>query len=110
MSWLEKIRPKGPATNVKDRTQNVPEGIWTKCPKCSSPLYRPELEKNLFVCPKCQHHIRISARKRIDISTPSHSQVISPLYTGSVDRWKNYEKQFEKVKKILDPWVNEFNF
>ena len=52
----------------------------------------------------------MSARKRIDISTPSHSQVISPLYTGSVDRWKNYEKQFEKVKKLLDPWVNEFNF
>ena len=52
----------------------------------------------------------MNARKRIDISTPSHSQVISPLYTRSVDRWKNYEKEFEKVKKLLDPWVNEFNF
>ncbi len=52
----------------------------------------------------------MSARKRIDISTPSHSQVISPIYTRSLDRWKNYEKQFKGVKKILDPWVKEFNF
>ena len=67
MSWLEKIRPKGPATQKKDRTQSVPEGLWTKCPKCSAPLYRPELEKNLDVCPKCDHHMRVSARNRIEM-------------------------------------------
>ena len=66
MSWLEKIRPKGPATQKKDRTQSVPEGLWKKCPKCSAPLYRPELEKNLDVCPKCDHHLRIGARRRLD--------------------------------------------
>ncbi len=46
---------------------SVPEGLWKKCPKCESVLYRPELEKNLDVCPKCEHHMRISARKRLDI-------------------------------------------
>ena len=97
MSWLEKIRPKGPATKVKDRTQNVPEGIWTKCPKCSSPLYRPELEKNLFVCPKCQHHIRISARKRIDIFLDKNNRQEIATEVKPIDRLK-----FKDVKKYKD--------
>jgi acetyl-CoA carboxylase carboxyl transferase subunit beta len=97
MSWLEKIRPKGPATKVKDRTQNVPEGIWTKCPKCSSPLYRPELEKNLFVCPKCQHHIRISARKRIDVFLDKNNRQEIATEVKPIDRLK-----FKDVKKYKD--------
>jgi|TARA_B110000444_G_scaffold261507_1_gene314407 acetyl-CoA carboxylase carboxyl transferase subunit beta len=97
MSWLEKIRPKGPATKVKDRTQNVPEGIWTKCPKCSSPLYRPELEKNLLVCPKCQHHIRISARRRIDIFLDANNRQELATEVKPVDRLK-----FKDVKKYKD--------
>ena len=97
MSWLEKIRPKGPATKVKDRTQNVPEGIWTKCPKCSSPLYRPELEKNLLVCPKCQHHIRISARRRIDIFLDKNGREELATDVKPIDRLK-----FKDVKKYKD--------
>ena len=65
MNWLSRIRPKGTAQSK--RSNNVPEGLWKKCPKCASPLYRPELEKNLDVCPKCGHHMRIGARRRIDI-------------------------------------------
>ena len=65
MNWLSRIRPKG--TAQAKRSNNVPEGLWKKCPKCTSPLYRPELEKNLDVCPKCGHHMRIGARRRIDI-------------------------------------------
>jgi acetyl-CoA carboxylase carboxyl transferase subunit beta len=65
MNWLSRIRPKG--TAQAKRSNNVPEGLWKKCPKCASPLYRPELEKNLDVCPKCGHHMRIGARRRIDI-------------------------------------------
>ena len=97
MSWLEKIRPKGPATRVKDRTQNVPEGIWTKCPKCSSPLYRPELEKNLFVCPNCQHHISISARKSIDIFLDKNNRQEIATEVKPIDRLK-----FKDVKKYKD--------
>ena len=65
MNWLSRIRPKG--TAQAKRSNNVPEGLWKKCPKCASPLYRPELEKNLDVCPKCGHHMRIGARRRLDI-------------------------------------------
>ncbi|MFT6897375.1 MAG: acetyl-CoA carboxylase carboxyl transferase subunit beta [Paraglaciecola sp.] len=62
MSWIEKILPR-----TKSLTKsNVPEGIWTKCTKCDAVLYKTELEKQLGVCPKCEHHMRISARVRIN--------------------------------------------
>lgn len=67
MSWLQRIRSKSAGVQAKERTKSVPEGLWKKCPKCSSPLYRPELERNLDVCPKCEHHMRIGARRRLDI-------------------------------------------
>jgi len=67
MSWLEKIVP-ATAKAVKNRSASkVPEGLWKKCPKCSAVLYRPELDKALDVCPKCDHHMRIGARRRLDI-------------------------------------------
>ena len=97
MSWLEKIRPKGPATKKKDRTQNVPEGIWTKCPKCSAPLYRPELEKNLEVCPKCDHHLRINARRRLDIFLDKEGRKELATEVKPIDRLK-----FKDVKKYKD--------
>ncbi|OYD25233.1 acetyl-CoA carboxylase, carboxyltransferase subunit beta [Oceanimonas baumannii] len=64
MSWLEKILPKN--KNIGVRRHNIPEGVWTKCAQCEQVLYRAELERNLEVCPKCDHHMRISARNRLD--------------------------------------------
>ncbi|HET8707541.1 MAG TPA: acetyl-CoA carboxylase, carboxyltransferase subunit beta [Pseudomonadales bacterium] len=67
-TWLEKIVTTINATRKPQPTKEsvVPEGLWKKCPKCDAVLYRPELEKNLEVCPKCNHHLRISARTRLD--------------------------------------------
>jgi acetyl-CoA carboxylase carboxyl transferase subunit beta len=65
-NWLDKIVPSVIRSNSNKAKTGIPEGVWTKCPKCSAALYGPELEKNLDVCPKCQHHMRISARGRID--------------------------------------------
>jgi acetyl-CoA carboxylase carboxyl transferase subunit beta len=96
MSWLEKIRPKGPATQ-KDRTQSVPEGLWTKCPKCSAPLYRPELEKNLDVCPKCDHHLRVGARRRLDIFLDPENRQELAADVKPIDRLK-----FKDIKKYKD--------
>ncbi len=62
MSWIQKILPRT-QTSTKG---NVPEGIWTKCSKCQAVLYKTDLEKQLEVCPKCDNHMRISARRRID--------------------------------------------
>lgn len=65
-SWLDKFVPSIVRNEVKTRG-SVPEGLWKKCPSCESVLYRPELDKNLDVCPKCNHHMRINARRRIDL-------------------------------------------
>ncbi|MFW2405354.1 MAG: acetyl-CoA carboxylase, carboxyltransferase subunit beta [Gammaproteobacteria bacterium] len=65
MTWFEKLVPSRIKTERRGRS--VPEGIWMKCPQCGAQLYRAELERNLFVCPKCNHHMRISARERLNL-------------------------------------------
>jgi len=64
MSWFEKLMPSRIST--EKRTRSVPQGVWIKCAVCDAQLYRAELERNLSVCPKCDHHIRIGARTRLD--------------------------------------------
>lgn len=63
MSWIDKIFSK--TTSSSSRKANVPEGVWTKCTSCEQVLYRDELTRNLEVCPKCDHHMRIDARVRL---------------------------------------------
>jgi acetyl-CoA carboxylase carboxyl transferase subunit beta len=65
MSWFEKLMPSRIRTEASHK-RAVPEGIWAKCPGCNAILYRAELERNLEVCPKCNHHNRIRARRRLD--------------------------------------------
>lgn len=64
MSWLEKILDS--KNIISTRKASIPEGVWTKCPSCDQVLYRLALKENLEVCPKCQHHMRMSARHRLD--------------------------------------------
>jgi len=64
MSWFEKIMPS--RIKTERRTRSVPEGLWIKCPACDAVLYRAELERNLYVCPKCSHHMRMGARERLE--------------------------------------------
>ena len=63
MTWFEKIIPS--RIKTERRTRSVPEGLWIKCPACDAVLYRAELERNLQVCPKCSHHMRITGRDRL---------------------------------------------
>jgi acetyl-CoA carboxylase carboxyl transferase subunit beta len=63
VTWFEKIMP--PRIKTERRTRSVPEGLWIKCPACDAVLYRAELERNLQVCPKCSHHMRVAARDRL---------------------------------------------
>jgi acetyl-CoA carboxylase carboxyl transferase subunit beta len=63
MSWIEKILPKSKSATAR---RNIPEGVWTKCTSCDQVLYHAELERNLGVCPKCDHHMRVNARERLN--------------------------------------------
>ena len=65
MSWFEKLMPSRIRTEGSAK-RGVPEGLWSKCAACNAVLYRAELERNLDVCPKCSHHMRQGARRRLE--------------------------------------------
>ncbi|WP_428244289.1 acetyl-CoA carboxylase, carboxyltransferase subunit beta [Gynuella sp.] len=94
-SWLDKLVPS--IMRSESKTSQIPEGLWRKCPKCGSPLYRPELEKNLDVCPKCDHHHRISARRRLDLFLDEDNREEIGSEVEPVDRLK-----FRDTKKYKD--------
>lgn len=97
MSWLEKIIPSVVRSEGKPRSNKVPEGVWEKCAKCDSVLYKPELEKNLNVCPKCEHHMRIGARNRLDIFLDADGREELATDVEPVDRLK-----FKDIKKYKE--------
>jgi acetyl-CoA carboxylase carboxyl transferase subunit beta len=96
MSWLEKLFPSRIRTDVKEK-KGVPEGIWVKCKGCQTVLYGTELHKNLNVCSKCDHHHRIGARDRIDITLDEEGRVEIAKDLEPRDRLK-----FRDSKKYKD--------
>ena len=92
MSWIDKILPSGVRKDEGPRRASVPEGLWRRCVKCDAVLYRPDVERNDDVCPKCDHHMRIGARRRLDIFLdPGHQEVFSDI--EPVDRLKFKDKK-----------------
>ena len=96
MSWLDKIIPSISRTETK-RSNKVPEGLWEKCVKCDAVLYKPELEKTLDVCPKCDHHMRVGARARLSMFLDPQNRQELATEVEPVDRLK-----FKDVKKYKD--------
>ena len=94
-NWLEKIVPS--LAKAEKKRSNIPEGLWKKCPKCESVLYRPELEKNLNVCPKCDHHMRLNARRRLELFLDENNRAEIGQDVEPVDRLK-----FKDSKKYKD--------
>ena len=95
-NWLvDKLIPSIMRSEVKK--SSVPEGLWHKCPSCDAVLYRPELEKTLDVCPKCAHHMRIGARRRIDLFLDAEGREEIGAELEPVDRLK-----FRDSKKYKD--------
>lgn len=66
-NWLDKIVPARIKSSTSERASQVPEGLWARCPNCQATIYQPDLERNLNVCHKCEHHFRISARRRLHL-------------------------------------------
>ena len=96
MSWFKKLLPSRIRT-VSTTKRGVPEGLWSKCDNCNSILYRSELERNLEVCPKCDYHIRVSGRKRLDYFLDPQSKIEIAADVGPVDVLK-----FRDLKKYKD--------
>lgn len=94
MSWIDKILPSGVRSNAEGaRASSVPEGLWKKCVKCEAVLYRPDVERNDDVCPKCDHHGRIRARRRLGsfLDPQSGEEILTDI--EPVDRLKFKDKK-----------------
>jgi len=102
MTWFEKIMPS--RIKTERRTRSVPEGLWMKCAACDAVLYRAELERNLHVCPKCGHHMRIQARDRLETFLDPEGQVeladnIEPEDPLKFRDTKKYRDRLQQAQK-----------
>lgn len=102
MSWFERLIPSKIRTT--GRSRSVPEGVWCKCPSCDSVLYRAELERNLMVCPKCEHHQRIGARSRLEnfLDEDERKEIateVKPIDTLRFKDSKRYRDRISQAQK-----------
>jgi len=103
LSWFEKLMPTSIRTDSSTK-RGVPEGLWTKCASCNAVLYRAELERNLDVCPKCNHHMRVFGRKRIemfldDSPTEEIGASLTPLDKLKFKDTKKYKDRLLQAQK-----------
>ncbi|SJZ68622.1 acetyl-CoA carboxylase, carboxyltransferase subunit beta [Novilysobacter spongiicola] len=101
MSWLKKLMPSGIRTdNASAKRRSVPEGLWEKCDRCGAVLYRPELEENLEVCPKCGHHRAIRARVRLMalLDEGSTSEIGATLGPTDVLKFRDQKKYSDRIR------------
>jgi acetyl-CoA carboxylase carboxyl transferase subunit beta len=87
VSWFKNLLPSRIRTEGGNK-RSIPEGLWSKCPKCQSVLYRAELERSFDVCPKCSHHMRQGARKRLEQFLDAEPRVEIGANVSPVDRLK----------------------
>lgn len=102
MSWFEKLMPGRIRTDAGHK-RAVPEGLWTKCPGCNAILYRAEMERNLDVCPKCNHHNRIGARRRLETFLDPEPQEEIGAGLESVDplKFKDSKKYKDRLSQAM---------
>ena len=104
MNWLTKLIPsiganKDPATLIS----KVPNGLWNNCPACEAILYQPELEKSLFVCPKCDHHLRIGARTRMSYFFDGgiFEELATNITTKDILNFKDTKPYSQRIKEAV---------
>ena len=97
MSWFDKLMPS--RIRTEQRSRSVPEGLWVKCPACSAQLYRAELKRNLSVCPKCGHHLRINARERLEsfLDAGSAHEIATDLEPRDPLRFKDTRRYRDRL-------------
>src|SRR5690606_13317024 len=103
MSWFQKLMPSRIRTEGGNK-RTVPEGLWSKCDACNAVLYRAELERNLHVCPKCNHHMRIGARRRLDVFLDPEHRIeigadIEPVDVLKFRDSKKYKDRLAQAQK-----------
>ena len=100
MNWLTRLIPSIGKSSSKSKSK-IPDGVWTSCPSCESALYKPELQKTLYVCPKCDHHLRIGARTRFNIffDNGNFTEIASNVETGDPLGFKDVKAYPARIKE-----------
>jgi len=106
MDWFKKLLPSQIRTNGTTK-RAVPEGVWTSCPACKAVLYHAELERNLNVCPKCGYHLRISARRRLDVFLDPEPRIeigneVEPVDILRFRDTKKYKDRLSQAQKSTE--------
>ena len=98
MSWFDILLPSRIRTEGGNK-KAVPEGLWSKCPGCSAVLYRAEMERGLEVCPKCGHHSRIGARRRLDVflDPEPREEIGAEIESGDPLKFKDSKKYRDRL-------------
>ncbi|HET6599864.1 MAG TPA: acetyl-CoA carboxylase, carboxyltransferase subunit beta [Burkholderiaceae bacterium] len=104
MSWLEKLLPPKIQPHEAGERRTIPEGLWIKCPSCDTVLYKTDLEGNINVCPKCNHHHRISARARLDafLDAEGRYEIGQEVLPVDALKFKDSKKYPERLKDALE--------
>ena len=104
MNWLTRLIPSiGSNRDSESFKSKVPGGLWNNCPACDAILYQPELEKSLFVCPKCDHHLRIGARARMSIffDGGSFQELATKITTKDILKFKDTKSYSQRIKEAV---------
>jgi acetyl-CoA carboxylase carboxyl transferase subunit beta len=104
MNWLTRLIPSiGSNKEASASKSKVPDGLWNNCPACEAILYQPELEKSLFVCPKCDHHLRIGARTRMSIffNGGVFEELAAKHVTKDVLKFKDTKPYTQRIKEAV---------
>ena len=101
MNWLTRLIPSIGKSSSKSKKSKIPDGVWTSCPSCESALYKPELLKTLYVCPKCDHHLRIGARTRFNIffDNGNFTEIASNIETNDPLNFKDIKAYPSRIKE-----------
>ena len=101
MNWLTRLIPSIGKSSSKSKKSKIPDGVWTSCPSCESALYKPELQKTLYVCPKCDHHLRIGARTRFNIffDNGNFTEIASNVETNDPLGFKDVKAYPTRIKE-----------
>jgi acetyl-CoA carboxylase carboxyl transferase subunit beta len=105
MSWIDKLLPPRISKRAGDGARkSMPEGLWIKCPSCESVLYRTDLEKNQNVCPKCDHHMRIGARARLDhlLDPEGRFEIGAEIMPVDSLKFKDSKKYPDRIKEATE--------
>ena len=104
MNWLTRLIPSiGLKRDSGLSKSKIPDGLWNNCPACEAILYQPELEKSLYVCPKCDHHLRIGARTRMSIffDGGSFHELATKITTKDILKFKDTKSYGQRIKDAV---------